>query len=189
LETQLAHIAHLSTGIYAQPDIIADTLYLQANHFSRSGAFDTSIEPQIKLTNKYEKHLLENADILFAAKGMNNFGVVYHNSIGKAVASSSFIIVRIMDKYQQQILPEYLAWFINNSKEIKIFHKQKATTTIPSISISQLSDLEIAVPSLSKQKLVVDIQQLRDRESDAVRKLESLKDQLTQQTLLKAIKK
>ena len=94
-----------------------------------------------------------------------------------------------MDKYQQQILPEYLAWFINNSKEIKIFHKQKATTTIPSISISQLSDLEIAVPSLSKQKLVVDIQQLRDRESDAVRKLESLKDQLTQQTLLKAIKK
>lgn len=185
----LKHIATLSTGIYATPDILADTLYLQGNHFSETGFFDTSVRPQLKLTNKYEKHLLQNDDILFAAKGLNNFAVVYHNSIGQAVASSSFIVIRLTGQYKQEVLPEYLVWYINNSKQIPVFHKIKATTTIPSISISQLSELEVNIPNKSTQELVVNFQQLREKERETIRRLEFLKDQLTQEILLKAIKK
>lgn len=185
----LKHIATLSTGIYAKPDILADTLYLQGNHFSEFGFFDSSVRPQLKLAENYEKHLLQNDDILFAAKGLNNFAVVYHNSIGQAVASSSFIVIRLSGRYKHEILPEYLAWYINNSKQVPIFHKLKATTTIPSISIAQLLELELNIPSKTIQKQVVNFQQLREKEKDITRRLELLKDQLTHETLLKAIKK
>lgn len=189
MKTTLSHIAILSTGIYAQSDLLADTLYLQGNHFSETGTFDNSAKPHIKLTNKHEKHLLENGDILFVAKGFKNYAVVYHDSIGQAVASSSFIIIRIMQQHKQKISSRYLAWYINNSKQIEVFHKQKASSTIPSISISQLSELEINIPDLQVQELVVNIRQLREKEKETIKKLEFLKDQLTQQTLLKAITK
>jgi len=189
LDTTLKQIANLFTGIYAQPDILADTLYLQGNHFSETSFFNKSVKPQIKMTNKYEKHLLQNDDILFAAKGLNNFAVVYHNSIGQAVASSSFIVLRLSMDFRTKVLPEYLAWYINNSKQIPILHKAKLTTTIPSISIAQLSQLEIDIPDIQMQQLVIEFQQLRRKEKEVIKRLEFLKDQLTQEILLKAIKK
>lgn len=189
MKTNLSHIATLSTGIYAQSDILADTLYLQTNHFSETGAFDTSVKPHIKITNKYEKHLLQNDDILFAAKGFKNFAIVYHSSIGQAVASSSFIIIRILGQFREQILPDYLAWYINNSKAISVFHKEKASSTVPSISITQLSELEIDIPTIPTQELIIDFQKLRINEKETIKRLEFLKDQLTQELLLKATKK
>ena len=73
MKTLLNNIATLSTGVYAQPDIIADTYYLQANHFINNYQFDNSVKPYLKLENKYEKHLLNNGDILFRlqATGMS----------------------------------------------------------------------------------------------------------------------
>lgn len=189
MNTILEHIANLSTGIYAQPDILADTLYLQGNHFSETGSFDPSVKPQLKLSEKNHKHLLQNDDVLFAAKGLNNFAVCYHNTIGRAVASSSFIIIRIASDYKHLVIPEYVAWFINNSKQVTVFHKTKATTTIPSISIAQLSQLEIDIPERTVQELIVGVQQLRDKEKQTIKRLTLLKDKLTQQTLLKASKK
>lgn len=189
MKTILEHIAILSTGIYAQPDILADTLYLQGNHFSETGSFDQSVKPQLKLSDKHQKHLLQNNDLLFAAKGLNNFAVCYHNSIGQAVASSSFIIIRIVPEFKNRVIPEYIAWYINNSKQITIFHKTKATTTIPSISIAQLSQLEIDIPGIAVQELIIGVQQLRDKEKQTIKRITFLKDKLTQQTLLKASKK
>jgi restriction endonuclease S subunit len=189
LRTTLEHITILSTGIYAQPDILADTLYLQGNHFSETGTFDQSVKPQLKLSDKHQRHLLQNDDVLFAAKGLNNFAVCYRNTIGQAVASSSFITIRIAPEFKNRVIPEYIAWYINNSKQITIFHKTKATTTIPSISIAQLSQLEIDIPDRTVQELIVEVQQLRDKEKQTIKRLVFLKDKLTQQTLLKASKK
>ena len=189
MKTKLDHISTLTSGIYSKPDIVADTLYLQVTNFSETGHFDTNVKPQIKLSNKYEKHLLKDHDILFAAKGFNNFGVVYNKSIGEAVASSSFIIIRITDQFKKQILPEYLIWYINNNSQVEVFHKRKAASTVPSISISQLSKLEIDIPDLATQRLVVNTQQLRDKERNLTLRLEELKDAQMKNILLNAIKK
>src|SRR5688572_21954039 len=96
LKTLLENIAKLQSGLYAQTDVQADTLYLQGVHFDEFGQFNDDVKPQLKLDSKTERHLLQDGDILFAAKGLNNFAVVYteFEIKGKAVASSSFIIVR-----------------------------------------------------------------------------------------------
>lgn len=184
MRTQLGHITNLSTGIYAKPDFSADTLYLQANHFSEMGFVNGSVKPLLQLSNKYEKHLLGDNDILFAAKGFNNFAVVYHKTIGQAVASSSFIIIRVVDQYKPLVLPEFLVWYLNNNKEVEIFHKAKAASTVPSISISQLSELSINIPDVKTQKQIITLQNLRMKEKHLISKIEELKDKQIQSLLL-----
>lgn len=189
LKIKLSNIVEFQSGIYEKPDINANTYYLQAVHFTRSGSFDESVKPQLKLNNKIEKHLLKDGDLLFAAKGLNNFAVVYNSSIGKAVASSSFIVIKIRKEEIKKILPYYLAWFITHHKQIKIMHEQKLGTTIPSINMKQLGELEIVVPSIAVQNKIVALHQLREKEKELTAMIEEQKDKRVQLLLSSAIKK
>lgn len=187
MKTVLQNIAKLQSGLYAQPDIQADTLYLQGVHFDRFGEFDRDVKPQLKGDAKIERHLLQEGDILFAAKGLNNFAAVYDAEIGKAVASSSFIVVRLNES-ARKIVPHYLAWYLTNTSGVILFHDKQLGTTIPSISIKKLSYLEVEVPSLEKQQSIVQIQKLRNLEKQITQQLEMQKDLLVKQTLLSAAK-
>lgn len=189
MKIKLSNITHFQSGIYEKPDINADTLYLQAVHFTRSGTFEKAVTPQLKLTNKIEKHLLTEGDLLFAAKGLNNFAVVYHTGIGKAVASSSFIVLKINEENRQTIQPDYLAWFITHHKQIKLMHQQQLGTTIPSISMKQLGELEIDIPIVEVQNKIVAIHRLREKEKELALQIEEWKDKQIQILLSNATKK
>ena len=143
----------------------------------------------MKLNNKLEKHLLKEGDLLFAAKGLNNFAAVYHSGIGNAVASSSFIIIKVREEEKQNIQPDYLAWFITHNKQIKIMHEQQLGTTIPSISMKQLGELEIDIPSIAIQKKIIAIHQLREKEKKLTARVEEWKDKQVQILLSTATKK
>ncbi|MBK7652444.1 MAG: restriction endonuclease subunit S [Flammeovirgaceae bacterium] len=169
MKRTLKDIAKLITGLYAKPSAQADTLYLQGNYFDNFGLLDPTVKPQLKFSDKIQKHLLGNGDILFAAKGLNNYGVVYKTEMGRAVASSSFIIVRVNNDVN--VLPEYLAWYLSTDPGVKLFHKQLGTT-IPSISIAKLCELEVTIPSLVQQHRIVQVQQLRNREKQLFQQLE-----------------
>lgn len=185
---KLQHIATLLSGIYAQSNASADTLYLQGVHFNEFGVFDRNVLPQLKSDSKIERHLLKQDDILFAAKGLHNFAVVYEADMGNAVASSSFIVVRLNGDYKNNILPSYLAWFLTHTPGVKLFHKKQLGTTIPSISIEKLNQLEVEIPALEQQHKIINIQQLRNQEKQLVHRLQEQKDYLIKQTLLNATK-
>ena len=183
----LKDIANLTTGLYTKPSAQADILYLQGNYFDDFGRLDPTVKPQIKLTDNIHKHLLQHDDILFAAKGLHNYAVVYMEEMGRAVASSSFIVLRLSRDLLTEVIPPYLAWYLTFNPEVKLFHKQLGTT-IPSISIEKLSKLEVEIPSIEQQNTIVQIQKLRNREKQLVFQLEQQKDYLIKQTLLTAAK-
>jgi len=189
LKARLANITQFQSGVYEKPDINADTLYLQAVHFTKSGTFNENVFPQLKTNEKLEKHLLKEGDLLFAAKGLNNFAVVYHTRIGKAVASSSFIVIRIDIDYLNSIQPDYLAWFITHHNQIKLMHQQQLGTTIPSISMKQLGELEIDIPSIDVQNKIVAVQRMREKEKELTTQIEKYKDRQIKMLLSNATKK
>jgi restriction endonuclease S subunit len=180
----LSDVATLISGLYCQPSPAADTYYLQAVHFMENGELDSLIKPQVKLDHRIERHLLKDEDVLFAAKGINNFAVAYKVEMGLAVASSSFIIIRLNEETRKILTSEYLVWYINHTQKVKLFHQQKIGSTIPSISMKELSTLEIVIPSLEKQNLIVQIQRLRDKERQLELQLTTQKDHLLQKQLL-----
>jgi restriction endonuclease S subunit len=184
---RLQNIAKLQSGLYAKPDLGANALYLQANHFNDFGQIDMFLKPQIKIGGKNEKHLLQDKDIIFVAKGSKNFGVVYNEDIGKAVASSSFIVIRIQEEFKNQVLTEYLAWFLTNTPYFNEYHQRQLGTTIPSISIKKLNEMEIELPTIAIQKRIVEISKLRKREKALKRRIDDLRDKEIKQLLLKTL--
>jgi restriction endonuclease S subunit len=189
LKTALKNIAKINTGIYTKSDAFGNTFYLQAKHFNDNGIIEILPKPEIWLSNKNKKHLLKTGDILFAAKGTKNFAAVFNENIGYAVASSTFLILRINQQYIDKVLPEFIVWWLNNTVSQKFLKNLAIGSALPSISKAALQELEIFIPDLNKQKMILKIRELRNKESDYILKIDKLRELLVQRKILNALNK
>jgi len=70
----------------------------------------------------------------------------------------------------------------------ELAEEKVVTTSIASISKAVLSELEISVPSIQKQELILNIYKLRNREKRIKEQLETLREKEIQHQILTAIK-
>ena len=184
MKTLIKDFTNIQTGLFAKPAGIGELVYLQSKHFDEYGQLHSVLHPDVVAEGISEKHLLKNGDVLFAAKGTKNFAVVFENHNEPSVASTSFFVIRPSDK---KVLPQYLAWFLNNHTTQTLLKGQAIGTSIPSISKQVLENLEIPVPNIEIQKAILQITKLRNKEKLLKQKIENLKDMKINQQLLKAI--
>lgn len=189
MRTTLKHIANIQTGIYAHPVTSGKIVYLQVKHFSENGQLNDIIKPDLPLNNQTEKHLLNDGDVLFAAKGTNNFAVQYENKNGNCVASSTFLVIRFKEEFRKIVFPKYLCWYINHSKTQEWIKAKARGSSIPSVSKMDLQELELIIPPIEKQKAIVKIDSLQKKEQSIMRKIQLLKEQYIQNRLITAINK
>ncbi len=180
---KLYDFAKINTGVYASSMPVGDLIYLQTKHFDNNAQLQEKPFHDLVFEERLAKHLLTAGDIVFAAKGTKNFAWVYKEEIGKAVASSSFFVIKIAKNVQQQLLPDYLAWYINHPRILADLKKQAAGTSMPSITKDVLSDILIAIPSLQKQKQVVEVHQLAQKQNQLYHKLQQLNETYIQNLL------
>lgn len=181
----IQEISNIQTGLFAKPSGTGELVYLQARHFDESGLLLHSLYPDLMPEDVSEKHILKDGDVLFAAKGTKNFAAVYENRNMAAVASTSFFVIRITEN---QVLPEYLAWYLNNQSTQALLKGKATGTAMPSISKHVLENLEIPVPSIQTQKTILEIHQLRIREKALKQDIETLREKQIQQQIIKALK-
>ncbi len=186
MKALLKNIAAVQTGVYAKPIIKGEVFYIQARHFDHNHQFNLNTTPDLGIDNKITKHFLQTGDVLIASKGNDHFAVLYKGIIKPAVASSMFIVIRLHKK--NNLLPEFLVWFINQKQIQTLLHGSAKGTSIPSISISTLADLEIPIPSIEKQKSILKIYDLWQEEIKLKTKIESLKEKQIQNHLINALK-
>ncbi|MCU0417113.1 MAG: restriction endonuclease subunit S [Cytophagaceae bacterium] len=178
-------IANIQTGLFAKPSGDGDLVYLQSKHFDENGQLYKELYPDLQLDEVPKKHLLQNGDVLFAAKGSKNFATVFENHNEPSVASTSFFVIRSVDKY---VLPQYLAWFLNNHTTQTLLKGQAIGTSIPSISKQVLENLEITIPEIKMQMTIVEISKLRNKEKSLKIQIELLREKQIQQQIINAIK-
>jgi restriction endonuclease S subunit len=183
---RLENIAAIQTGVFAKPGKAGEIVYLQAKHFDEAGNQVAKLHPDLFYSDVSIKHLLLPGDVLFAAKGFKNFAAVFELHNLPAVASTSFFVIRLQD---ENVLPGYIAWFMNHPVTQNLLKANAHGTAMVSISKAFLMEMEIPVPSLSLQQLVLKIAQLRVKEKNLIRQIENNKDQLTQLQLFKTIKR
>ena len=185
MKTALENIASISTGVFAKPVADGEIVYLQVRHFDENGSLTSELHPDLMADDISEKHLLKPGDVLFAAKGNKNFASVYEEQYPKSVASTTFFVIRLHDS---RILPEYFAWFMNSPKT-QLFLKSTALgSSIASISKAVLEKLQISVPNIQTQKIILKINGLRNKEKQIRQKIESLQEIIIQQKIINAIK-
>ncbi len=185
MKTTLKHITSIQTGVFAKPIQKGEIVYLQAKHFDENGELTGALYPDLDANTKIEKHLLKKGDVLFAAKGSKNFAALYDNEKVPAVASTSFFVIRINDN---NVLPGYLTWFLNHQRIRNLLKGQARGSSIASISKSVLSELEIPVPNIQKQELILKIFNIRNKEKNLKQQIENLREKEIQNLLINVIK-
>ena len=131
------------------------------------------IEPSVIASDKLNRHYLTKGDVVILSKGHHGFGAhTYQADKSPAVASSVFLVLRDM---AFNVLPEYIAWYVNLESTQEELKSYSRGTALPSINKKILGDLEIEVPSQRIQKLIVELDSLKKQESYLLKKLDELK--------------
>ncbi|MDZ7743753.1 MAG: restriction endonuclease subunit S [Bacteroidota bacterium] len=81
-----------------------------------------------------------------------------------------------------------MTWFLNHPNTQKKFKRLARGTNLPSISKQSLGDMEIPVPNIEKQKLIIKISDLYKKELQMKDEIRELKNKLVNQKLYNAIK-
>ncbi|MDM1461328.1 restriction endonuclease subunit S [Myroides odoratimimus] len=165
---KIKEIADFNFGYHISEIQNQGILYLQAKNFDENGLYLDNVENFIDKDTIKEEHLLRDGDILLVGKGMRFFAYKYEQSIGKAIASSIFYLIRVD---QDRILPDYLTCILNHSKSHKYFNSIGAGSSIPSIRKNELADYEIALPALEMQSKIVNIYNLHKYEIQLIEKV------------------
>lgn len=158
---------------------------MQAKHFDENGEIAETLYPDLNANSKINKHILKKGDVLFAAKGTRNFAALYENEEPPTVASTSFFVIRLHDN---NVLPGYLVWFLNHPGTQTLLKGHARGTSMASISKTVLSDLEIPIPDIKRQELVLKVFKLRNEEKKLKQQIEILKEKEIQNLLINAIK-
>lgn len=188
MKTKLQNIAIIQSGIYVKPDSFGDIVYLQGKDFNENGQLNFSLIPDLQLTNQTERHLLQDGDVLFAAKGNKNFAAVYEDKNGLCIASSIFMVIRIKPEMKHKLTSEFLAWFINHPTNQQWLKNNAIGSAMLSISKSTLLEMDITIPDVKSQITLIKLDSLRKQEHQIQKQLSDLKEHCMQQRLLTLLK-
>jgi restriction endonuclease S subunit len=122
--------------------------------------------------------------LLVAAKGKEHYAVEFPNRSIPAVASSIFLVLRII---QDEILPAFLNWQLNLPHVQKLLSDSAEGTALPVINKADLEKLEIFVPSIQKQELILRVHDLYQQENRIRQQIDVLRNRQIQQEIINAL--
>ena len=134
---------------------------------------------------KPEIYSVRQGDILFQARGVVHFAYCIEDDLKDTLAAGSFYILRTKN---EKLLPQYLAWWLNQSKAQAYFQSQARRGGMSFISKSTLSRLQVQIPQLPVQKKVVKMVTLARREQFLLNRLSELRARLVKAACMKAVK-
>jgi restriction endonuclease S subunit len=187
MKISLKDIATLQTGIYLKPEPFGDTLYLQVKDFDANGEIIIPLVPAIQSNYRLEKHLLQTGDILVIAKGNRNTAYMVSEFAARALASSTFLVLRLTPSQRHSILPAYLAWFINHPENQLFLGSHSKGSGISSLSLASMGELQVTVPAIEMQERILKIHRLAAREQKLLAQIARLRQQYHQQLLLNSL--
>ena len=121
------------------------------------------------ITGKRKPDWLRPGDVLFLMRGRSNFAVHLAEVPVKAVCSPHFMLLRV--KPGSGLLPDFLAWQINQEPAQRHLHAAAEGTVQMSIRRGELEHMPLVVPSMDIQQTVVQLDQAARQEAAICRKL------------------
>ena len=170
---KLKNIAQIQSGTYQKEYPGGNAIYLQINDFKELVLSENQLRTTVLISEKSSKHLLQKNDLLFAAKGTSNFCVKYPPQVGKAVASSAFFVIRILE---QNISPDFIAWFLNLPRTLAWLKSQSVGSVIPLITKGMLGNLSLNMPDITTQRKIVELSRLQTEEMKIYKQISHKRD-------------
>jgi excinuclease UvrABC nuclease subunit len=141
---------------------------------------------RINMEAMKDHHLAQRGDLVFRSRGSLTTAAVLLEDPGKAVVAAPLLRIRVTKP--DKVLPEYLNWYISQ-RDAQIFLTSRAKGTVQKmISKQAIEDLEVALPTLEKQKTIVELATLSAREQTLLHTLADKREQYISKVLMKFAK-
>lgn len=128
-----------------------------------------------EITGRKKPDWLERGDILFAARGLRNFAGCLNEIPEPTVCGPHFFQIHVHNRHQ--VLPEYLAWALNQQPIQKYFKQSAEGSAQLSIRKAVLENTEITIPTLAKQESIVALNKAVIREQQILKALLATREQ------------
>lgn len=138
---------------------------------------------RVDIDNIKTGNILNKGDILFKSRGGTHTAAVVDRDESKVIAVAQFFIIRP----EKNILPEFLAWYINQKKAQQYIALSSAGTSIQHISKQALGGLDIPVPDMETQSKISELYSLSHQEKLLTEKIQQKRNQLLNAVMLNAI--
>ena len=133
-----------------------------------------------------ERYFVRGGEVIFRSRGEPNAAAAISDPLPEPVAVIVPLVIVRPDR--ARVLPEYLAWAINQPDAQRRLGAEAQGTSLRMIPMAALEDLEIAVPDLTTQKRIVELNALARQEGHLLRHLAARRETLVSAILGEAAK-
>lgn len=132
-------------------DPLGDVRVLQISDIRNAAAIDPDALPLVKWMVANEPPFLRRGDVVIPARG-DHYEALVIESDEPMVASGGLFAIEPTAK---TVRPDYLCWFLNQPESRHYILKNRAGSSIPSVSRAVLGDLPVTVPPLQTQQKIL----------------------------------
>ncbi len=170
IKLQIKDITDVITGYTFRTaihnDDNGDISIIQAKDILHNGQVNCMDIPKITIENFRSNAILKQNDVLLSCRGVFRAGVLDEN-LKNAIGSASLYILRLKDN---KVLPEYLSIYLNSNIGQRQIKQILSGTIIKTILRKELENLSIIIPSIKKQKQIIDIYKNWQKREDLLNK-------------------
>lgn len=141
---------------------------IQMKDLTDKNRVDCSALARVDMEKPKEHHLVKPADLIFRSRGLATTSAILLDDPGIAVVSAPLLRIRVSDN---GILPEYLNWFISQAPAQAFLASRAKGTSQKMIGKEEMEELEIFVPPLERQKAIVEMASLAEKEQQIMKML------------------
>jgi len=188
MKKRISQLAEIKSGYLFKEGLKSDkegnVSVVQLKDVNDRGILNTRDLQRISLDKARSGNFLVVGDVLLKAKTNNPVSTVVKEQLLNTIATAHYFIISIK---KADVLPGYLAWYLNQRPAQIYFDRNAGGTRIQVINKQLLSELEVVVPDLKIQEKIAKIYELHQREQDLVDAIKEKKHALILAQLLSAI--
>jgi hypothetical protein len=158
-----------------EPDPAGNVAFIQIKDFDENHRLVPDDVVTIDFRRPIEPFQARPGDVLFLSRGQRLFATPLEDPPEDAIVTGYFFIVR---PDREVVLPEYLAWAINQPGFQARLAPLAKGSHMPQVARADFEQLDIDLPPLETQRLVMDLHGLWEREQDLVARLQMARERL-----------
>lgn len=169
----LGDLAHISSGyplrVSAEELMPGDVAFVQLKNVGYPHGVAWQDVAKVALPSKREPAWLSSGDVLFSSRGTKTLAYPIATAPDRAVCGPQFFVITISDS--RSVLPEFVAWQINQKPAQDYLHKEATGSFIQNIRKPVLEQMPIALPPIEEQRLIVQFWRASHREREILQQL------------------
>jgi hypothetical protein len=158
-----------------EQDFNGNVSVIQMKDLTDDNRLDDRNLARVEMRDLKEWHRVKRNDLVFRSRGQTNTVALIDKEVDQAVVAAPLLRIRVES---QQVLPEYLCWFINQPVSQVFLQSQATGSAMRMIGKQVLEELEVKIPSIERQHRIIELSQLSTEEQRLMTLLSAKRKQL-----------